>query len=74
MAIQKYSVVELRSGGPRMTVIGFVGEEGSNKLLTYAYKTTGHSDGDAICEWFDDKNTPQSKVFPVGALKEVEGM
>lgn len=73
MAIEKFNMVRLKSGGPQMVVIGFVGEEGENKVATFAYQAAGHKIGDAICQWFDDKQTPQSKVFPLGALKEVEG-
>ncbi|MCW3077438.1 MAG: putative small protein [Bacteroidetes bacterium] len=71
MAIEKYSVVQLKSGGPKMTVIRIVGDEDNSNLADFAYKHTGHKDGDLICEWFDDKKVSHSKVFPLGAVKEI---
>lgn len=44
-------VVELKSGGPEMTVQDILGVT-TNKSHTLAYTSAGHSKGELICKWF----------------------
>jgi uncharacterized protein YodC (DUF2158 family) len=44
-------VVQLKSGGPEMTVENIVGVT-TSKDQSFMYKTAGHSDGELICKWF----------------------
>ena len=49
-------VVQLNSGGPKMSIIRFIGAENSNLQLKMAdefIKLQGFADGDVICHWFD---------------------
>lgn len=53
------TVVQLKSGGPRMTVVG------ENLVL-------GVETGQVYCEWFDSKNNAASGAFSETSLKIVE--
>jgi len=44
-------VVQLKSGGPEMTVQDILGTT-TTKTQTFAYTTAGHSNGELICKWF----------------------
>lgn len=56
--IKAGDVVKLKSGGPTMTVSEIGYEQG--------YENGPQS---AWCDWFDDKNQPQTKVFKLSALQ-----
>jgi len=49
-------VVQLNSGGPKMSIIRFIGLDKSNFQLKTAdefLKLQGFKEGDVICQWFD---------------------
>jgi uncharacterized protein YodC (DUF2158 family) len=49
-------VVQLNSGGPKMSIIRFIGADKSNFQLRMAdefLKLQGFNDGDVLCQWFD---------------------
>ena len=59
--ITKGDVVQLKSGGPAMTV---------ESVGNYSGMGTGPENG-AKCVWFD-KDKPSSKVFDVAILEKIE--
>lgn len=49
-------VVQLNSGGPKMSILCFIEADKSNFKLKTAdefLKLQGFKDGDVICQWFD---------------------
>lgn len=50
-------IVQLKSGGPKMTVKGIVGDEkhSLSKMEETALKIRGYEDGSVFCEWFQAK-------------------
>lgn len=75
MAIQKGEVVQHRSGtGPKMLVKRLIGDSDdmASKIADSALKHSGYKDGDAICEWFDEKNNVKTHAFSIDSLKKVE--
>jgi uncharacterized protein YodC (DUF2158 family) len=56
---QAGDTVELKSGSPTMT-IKWVGKENE-------YSATQG----ALCSWFDQRNQPQDRWFPLTSLKKV---
>lgn len=65
-------VVQLKSGGPKMTIKRFVG--GANlswqgKIHDEAIKTQGYKDGDLICVWFEH-NVLKDAVFPAATVQK----
>ncbi len=68
-------VVQLNSGGPKMSIIRFIGVDGSNFQLRTAdevLKIQGFKDGDVICQWFDG-NKLSSGTFRRETLNIVTG-
>lgn len=57
-------VVQLKSGGPEMTVRGY--ETGINANLE-----NYESDTEVVCEWFDDKNQVQQRSFDQDSLDSI---
>ena len=54
--IQTGDVVQLKSGGPKMTVQRVIGSDNSNlglKASDEFLKLKGFKDGDVICNWFE---------------------
>ena len=52
-------IVQLRSGGPKMTIQRVIGTERGNLGLKAAdeyLKMRGFMDGDVICQWFEGDN------------------
>ena len=50
------SVVQLKSGGPKMTVQRLIGDDLSNigiKAADEYFKLRGFKEGDVICNWFE---------------------
>lgn len=49
-------VVQLNAGGPKMSILRFIGGDKSNFQLKTAdefIKLQGFKEGDVICQWFD---------------------
>jgi uncharacterized protein YodC (DUF2158 family) len=59
ISFQPGNVVQLKSGGPVMTVVG-------------EYLVMGVSTGQVYCEWFDNKNVAKTGAFAESSLKIVE--
>lgn len=67
-------IVQLRSGGPKMTIQRVIGTERSNFGLKAAdeyLKMRGFTDGDVICQWFEG-NTLQDGTFKTASLSKVD--
>ncbi len=63
-------VVQLKSGGPSMTVQRIIGSDNSNFMIKAAdefMKTQGFSEGDVVCQWFSG-NKLESGTFKVDSL------
>jgi uncharacterized protein YodC (DUF2158 family) len=73
MALKTGSMVQLKSGGPEMTVHGVIGDKKNplNNSLEYDLKMGGNDNGDVYCQWFDDKNKLASACFKPQMLDEV---
>lgn len=62
--ITEGSIVALKSGGPRMTVI---------HLTAGAYAAEGAPKDKAYCQWFPDKSVkPAGDTFPLKALDLID--
>ena len=62
-------VVQLKSGGPSMTVDFIIGEgKRTEKILDIQLKNKGFDDGDVRCIWFE-KTTKKQDFFKKDALK-----
>jgi uncharacterized protein YodC (DUF2158 family) len=67
-------IVQLKSGGPQMTVQRIVGSDSSNLIIKAAdefMKTQGFKEGDIVCQWFNG-NKLESGTFKAEGLKKVE--
>ncbi len=59
-------VVQLKSGGPRMTIKRFVGQgmdTWQGKANEQVLRIQGYKDGDLVCVWFEG-NQLKDAVFP----------
>lgn len=66
-------VVQLNAGGPKMSIVRFIGADNSNFQMQTAdevLKMQGFKDGDVICQWFDG-NKLSSGTFKRETLKVV---
>lgn len=63
-------VVQLKSGGPEMTVQNIIGVT-TNKTEAFAYATAGHSHGDLICKWFSGSKL-ETEVFKAATVDKLE--
>jgi uncharacterized protein YodC (DUF2158 family) len=61
-------IVELKSGGPKMTVAWVVGDNAAPKIASAAAKSQGFKDGDVLCEWFHGAEKKTS-FFKAPSLK-----
>jgi uncharacterized protein YodC (DUF2158 family) len=55
MSFKVGDVVQLKSGGPLMTVVGFGADANGNQRVN--------------CTWFDEKNIERNGAFPAEALQ-----
>jgi uncharacterized protein YodC (DUF2158 family) len=58
--LQVGDTVQLKSGGPKMTI------ERIDK------KFESDTTNSAFCSWFDDKNKPQKSYFPLTSLNKLD--
>ncbi len=68
------NVVQLKSGGPEMTILRFIGGDKSNFGLNTAdefVKIKGYKDGDPVCQWFDS-NQVKDGVFNRNSLLKIK--
>ena len=59
-------VVQLKSGGPKMTIKRLIGQGTDNwqsRINEEAMKAIGHKNGDLVCVWFEN-NQLKDAVFP----------
>jgi len=66
------NIVQLKSGGPQMTVQRIIGSDNSNFLIKTAdelLKTQGFSNGDVICQWFNG-NRLERGTFKADSLEQ----
>lgn len=63
-------VVQLKSGGPEMTIQRLVGDSISmqQKMVDDGYRHLGFVNGDAICQWFE-KKIIKTSAFPIKSLE-----
>ena len=67
-------VVKLNAGGPKMSILRFIGADKSNFQLKTAdefIKLQGFKEGDVICQWFDG-NKLSTGTFKRETLIKVE--
>lgn len=67
-------VVQLKSGGPKMTVQRIIGTDNSNiglKAGDEFLKMRGFKDGDIICHWFEASSL-RDGTFKVESLVKID--
>jgi len=67
-------IVQLKSGGPKMTVQRIIGQSGDHigvKAIDEYYKVKGYKEGDVICQWFES-NQLKDGVFAKASLMLVQ--
>lgn len=67
-------VVQLKSGGPKMTVQRIIGMDNSNiglKAGDEFLKIRGYKDGDVICNWFESSSL-RDGTFKIESLVRLE--
>ena len=67
-------IVQLRSGGPKMTVQRIIGADKNNFGLKAAdeyLKMRGFTDGDVICQWFEG-NALKDGTFKSASLNHLD--
>jgi uncharacterized protein YodC (DUF2158 family) len=69
MSFDAGDVVQLKSGGPTMTVVGIVGIDPRLNILKAAQ---GFVDGDVAVEYFDDSNKLVKHTFKASSLDKYE--
>ena len=66
------SVVQLKSGGAKMTIQRFIGNASHPLSMTVdeRFQIGGFEIGDPICQWFEGSEL-KAEAFPRESLKEV---
>jgi uncharacterized protein YodC (DUF2158 family) len=67
-------VVQLRSGGPKMTVQRIIGSDNNNiglKAGDEFLKLRGFKDGDVICNWFESSSL-RDGTFKIESLIQLD--
>jgi uncharacterized protein YodC (DUF2158 family) len=67
-------VVQLKSGGPKMTVKRILGSDQSNlglRTFDEALKMNGYKAGDAVCNWFEG-STLRDGTFKIESLIRID--
>jgi uncharacterized protein YodC (DUF2158 family) len=68
-------IVQLKSGGPKMTVQRIIGSDRTNFGIIASdeyLKLRGFADGDVICQWFEG-NSLKDGTFKAASLNKLEG-
>ncbi|WP_044213369.1 YodC family protein [Flammeovirga sp. OC4] len=71
MEFSKGDIVQLKSGGPKMTVKGIVGDsvQTLSRMENKAYKIHGVEEGTVICEWFLNNELKSGQFQPEMIIK-----
>ena len=67
-------IVQLKSGGPKMTIQRVIGFDKTNLGLKAAdeyLKMRGFTEGDVICQWFEG-NTLRDGTFKIASLLKLD--
>ena len=74
MAFKTGTVVQLKSGGPEMTIKGIIGDKNSplNQTEETGLKLGGYENGDVYCQWFNDSSKLESACFKPNMLDEAD--
>jgi uncharacterized protein YodC (DUF2158 family) len=67
-------VVQLKSGGPNMTIQRIIGNYSENERVKMAdkiIKNSGYKDGDLICQWFAGTKL-ESGTFSIEMIKLID--
>jgi uncharacterized protein YodC (DUF2158 family) len=70
--LQIGNVVQLKSGGPEMTIQRFIGSDNTNfglKATDEFFKMKGFKDGDLICQWFSDNQVKDGAFLRSSVIK-----
>ncbi len=74
MEIQKGTVVQLKSGGPNMTVVGFLNDENGKNYekgisIALLNAVDDNTNNYVICKWFDNQSSYKTNVFHISTLE-----
>lgn len=67
-------IVQLKSGGPKMTIQRIIGDYQENDGLKRAdnlIKLSGYKNGDLICQWFND-NKLETGTFNAEMIQKLD--
>lgn len=70
MDFKNGDIVQLKSGGPQMTIQRIIGTDKSHFMIKAAdefLKTQGFNDGDVVCQWFNG-NKLENGTFKIESL------
>lgn len=67
-------VVQIKSGGPNMTITGFLSKETGQQYekgirVAILKRSEENTNGYDICEWFDNKDSYKKNVFNIEILE-----